>query len=450
MRRIRSLAVAAAAAVSISAVGTVIAPPPALAIPVPSCDDHAIYWNQVLLTAYASATGGNASPTRLSRAGAMMHLAMYDTAVSLGMAGTPYLTKVAPAAGYSYDPIMNYDTAASTMLKNLFPSLDTASYYTTARKNCVPLEPGPNGLSTDVATRVVQNIMSARANDHSTDTTAYAPSLTAGQWRPTESGKSAVDPNWGKVTPFGLASPSQFRPSLPGGFTDVTTMLHSTQYAQQVNEVRAAGSASAPVSARTADQTVAAHFWANDLDGTYKPPGQLFKITQDVAAARSGTNRIKLFALVSMAMADAGITAWDAKFDTSIDLWRPDTAIAEPQGDGNAATTPDAAWQPLSADRSGNHFSPPFPAYISGHATFAGAWAGIMKRYYGTDAVTFTAGTQDPYATGVTRTFTSFSAAATEDAMSRLWLGVHFRWDADSGLSSGDQVAAYIVGNKLL
>jgi hypothetical protein len=450
VRKIRSIAAAAAAAISISAAGVAIAPTPALAIPVPNCDDHAIYWNQVLLTAYASATGDAASPTRLSRAGAMVHLAMYDTAVSLGMAGTPYLTKVAKLSGYEYDPIMNYDTAASTMLKNLFPSLDTASYYATARQKCVPIEPGPNGLSVSVATTVVQNLMNARAGDHSTDAMSYTPSLTAGQWRPTESGKSAVTPNWGNVTPFGLTSGSQFRPSLPGGFSTISAMLQSTQYAQQVNEVKAAGSASAPLSARTADQTVAAHFWANDLDGTYKPPGQLYKITQDVAAARSGTNRIKLFALVSMAMADAAITAWDAKYDTSIDLWRPDTAIAEPQDDGNSATIKDESWQPLSADRSGAHFSPSFPAYVSGHATFAAAWAGIMKRYYGTDSVTFTATTQDPYATGVTRTFSTFSAAANEDALSRLWLGVHFRWDATSGLTAGDQVAGYIFANKLV
>ena len=112
-------------------------------------------------------------------------------------------------------------------------------------------------------------------------------------------------------------------------------------------------------------------------------------------------------------------------------------------------TTPDGSWQPLCVDRNGVHFSPAFPAYISGHATFGAAWAGIMKRYYGTDAVTFTATTEDPQASGVTRTFTSFSAAATEDALSRLWLGVHYRWDAEYGLSSGDNVANYVFANYL-
>jgi membrane-associated phospholipid phosphatase len=94
--------------------------------------------------------------------------------------------------------------------------------------------------------------------------------------------------------------------------------------------------------------------------------------------------------------------------------------------------------------------SPPFPAYISGHATFAGAWAGVMKSFFGTDNVTFTANTEDPFiANGVTRTFTSFSAAAAENARSRIYLGVHYQWDADAGISSGTAIGTWIVANRL-
>ena len=444
-RKFRSLLAGLAAAVSISGAAVAFTPSPALAIAVPPCDDHAVYWNDVLLAAYRSVGG---APTVLSRAGAMMHLAMYDTAVSLGMTGTPYIAKVPKSSEFDYDTIANYDTAAFRMLQNVFPSFDFSQYFTVARQGCPKVEPGPKGFSTDVATTVVQNIMNARANDGSATTTGYTPQIVAGQWRPTD-GNSAVTPNWGLVKPFALTSGSQFRPPLPGGFSTISAMLTSSAYATQVNEIKRIGSATASTADRTADQTTAAFFWANDLNGTYKPPGQLYKITQIVANARTGTNKIKLFALVSLAMADAAITAWDAKYDTSIDLWRPETAIHEPQSDNNSATTPDGSWQPLSVDRNGVHFSPAFPAYISGHATFGAAWAGIMKRYYGTDAVTFTATTEDPQASGVTRTFTSFSAAATEDALSRLWLGVHYRWDAEYGLSSGDNVANYVFANYL-
>ena len=448
MRKIGIRSLIAAVVMSGAAVG--LSATPAFAVATPPCDDHAVYWTDVMLTAFRAQTGTDGAPTRLSRAAAMMYLSMYDTAISLGQTGTPYIAKVAKQANFTYDPTQNYDTAASTVLRSVFPSFDFSSYVTAAGKSCVLGEPGPEGFSVSVAQTAAQNIISARANDGSANNTAYTPaSTTAGQWRPTESGKNAVTPNWGLVTPFGLSSSAQFRPSLPGGFSTIDQMLRSSAYATQVNEVKQVGSATATTADRTADQTTAAYFWANDVDGTSKPPGQLYKITADVVTARPVTFRIKLFALVAMSMADAAVAAWDAKYDTAIDLWRPDTAIEEPQTDNNTATTPLASWQPLSNDRNGVHFSPAFPAYVSGHATFAGAWAGIMKRFYGTDAVTFTAKTEDPHAVGVTRTFTTFSAAANEDALSRLWLGVHYRWDADAGLSTGVNVAGYVYGNRL-
>ena len=446
---VRAVAAAAVAAVAMSGVAVVVSPAPAFAIAVPPCDDHTFYWNDVLLAAFKQQTGANATPTALARAGAMMHLAMYDTAVSLGMTGAPYIAKVPKTPNFNYSPTMNYDAAAATVLRHLFPSFDVAQYQTVAGRSCVLGEPGPEGFTTDVAQTAARNIINARTGDGSGVTTAYpVQATTAGQWRPTEPNTAAVSPNWGRVKPFALASGSQFRPPLPGGFSSLPAMLASPAYAQQVNEVRRVGSATASTADRTADQTVAAHFWANDLDGTYKPPGHLYRITQEIVKVRP-TNRIKLFALLSLAMADTAVAVWDSKYETSVDLWRPDSAIAEPQTDGNAATTPDAAWQPLSKNRSGASFSPPFPAYTSGHAGFGGAWAGILKRHYGTDAVTYTAPTDDPFAPNVTRTFTSFSAAATENALSRIWLGVHFRWDADNGLAVGDQVAGYVFANRL-
>jgi hypothetical protein len=98
-------------------------------------------------------------------------------------------------------------------------------------------------------------------------------------------------------------------------------------------------------------------------------------------------------------------------------------------------------WRPLSKDTNGVTFSPPFPAYTSGHATLGGAWAGAMKSFFGTDDISYTATTEDPHAVGVTRTFPSFSAAARENALSRVYLGVHFRFDGEFGVASGTAVA---------
>jgi len=65
-----------------------------------------------------------------------------------------------------------------------------------------------------------------------------------------------------------------------------------------------------------------------------------------------------------------------------------------------------------------------------------------MKRFFGSDNIAFTAHTQDTRSPVASRSFTSFSQAAQEDALSRLWLGVHYRWDATDGLTLGDTIAA--------
>lgn len=229
-------------------------------------------------------------------------------------------------------------------------------------------------------------------------------------------------------------------------------MLRSPEYAAQVADVQTLGRYDS--TARTEEQSRIAFFWANDVDGTYKPPGQLFEITKIVSAQKGldVLENARLFALVALAMADAALVAWDAKYSTDLDLWRPESAIKLAGTDGNPATTVDATWQPLSQhDQTGDRFSPPFPAYISGHATFAAAHAAIMRRFFGTDNVTFTATTEDPheFARGVSRTFHSFTQAALENARSRIYLGVHFQWDGDHGFLSGSAVGDHIFDSRL-
>ncbi|WP_243146593.1 vanadium-dependent haloperoxidase [Scytonema sp. UIC 10036] len=236
-------------------------------------------------------------------------------------------------------------------------------------------------------------------------------------------------------------------------------MLPSRDYAGQVREVQQLGEAHS--SQRTREQTEIAFFWANDLNGTSKPPGQLYTITQIVAkqeeTVQSLLETARLFALVSIAMADAAIVAWYVKFlfpqendkNNLIRLWRPETAIREADTDKNPDTTPDRHWQPLSAMTDGTRFSPAFPAYISGHATFGAAHAAMMRLFFGRDSISFTATTEDPNAlrdeNGVklTRTFTSFTEAARENGRSRIYLGVHYQWDAEGGFESGTKVGEF-------
>lgn len=230
----------------------------------------------------------------------------------------------------------------------------------------------------------------------------------------------------------------------------MSAMLASHEYAAQLNEVKRLGSHDS--TERTTEETEIGFFWANDLDGTSKPPGQLYVMTSIVAEQRhlSLEENARLFALVAIAMGDAAVVAWDAKYDTGIDLWRPDSAIREANSDGNPNTSANPAWQPLSRRAptdGGVPFTPPFPAYISGHATFGAAHAAAMRVFFGTDNITFTLTTEDPNAVGITRTFNSFTAAALENARSRIYLGVHFQWDGDNGFLSGTKLGEY-VANK--
>jgi membrane-associated phospholipid phosphatase len=430
--------------VAATAAGVGVRPAAAL----PRDFDHVQYWNDVLLRAFRKTTTGGGAPTVLSRAAAMLNLALHDTCVSFGSARAPYIGKVARIPNFNYDLDMNLDAAAYKVLRSVLPDVDFAPDFTTARSYPPLGEPGPEGYSVNIGEGAAQQILQARTGDGSAAPVSYPGSTVPGQWRPTGSG-AAVTAHWGSVRPFAVSSATQFRPPLPGGFATAAAMLASPEYAAQVNEVKDLGGLSG--SRRSTEQTRIAFFWANDLAGTYKPPGQLLQHTKIIAqgAGITGSALARLYALVSMAMADAGITAWSAKYDTAIGLWRPETAIQLAGQDDNPATETAAGWQPLSQDRGGNPFTPPFPSYISGHATFAGAWAGVLRAHFGTDDVAFTATTEDPHAVGATRTFSSLLAAAKENARSRVYLGVHYQWDADAGLSAGTGLGAWIVANTL-
>ncbi|MFF9061066.1 DNRLRE domain-containing protein [Streptomyces sp. NPDC101213] len=414
--------------------------------------DHVVYWNDVLQATFRQVGG---APGPLARAGAMMHGAIYDAANSARCAegatrclGDAYLVRATASNGALPDVNSAIDHAAFDVLRSVYPGYDFDDEIAAARSTIpAAVTAEQRAAGTEVGQKAAAAMLSARQNDGSAPAAPYTGSTQPGYWRPTGTGDGAT-PEWGGVKPFGMASGTQFRPAGPGGHTLMSTLLPSQAYADQVDDVKSLGGAESGT--RTADQTQAALFWANDLDGTYKPPGQLFEQTQ-ILSRQQGTTvsgNAKLFALTAFAMADAAVVAWDTKYRTDIDLWRPESAIRL-DGDGNAGTTADANWQPLSQDRNGNHFSPAFPAYISGHATFAGAWARATRDWFGTDQLSWTATTEDPNAVGVTRTFSSVSAAAAENAVGRVWLGVHYRWDGTDGVTAGGAAAAYTTANRL-
>ncbi len=164
----------------------------------------------------------------------------------------------------------------------------------------------------------------------------------------------------------------------------------------------------------------------------------------------------RLLALTNVAMADAGIAIWESKYH--YEFWRPVTGIREP--DGNRSTPEDPTYSPLGAPASnlnGPNFTPPFPAYPSGHAGFGGALFQILRHFYGTDRIPFTFvsdefngetrdndGNVRPL---ISKSFSTLSEAEEENGQSRIYLGIHWAFDKTKGIAQGRRVADYVFGN---
>jgi len=259
----------------------------------------------------------------------------------------------------------------------------------------------------------------------------YLGGTEPGEWRPTPPASApGLHPHWPDVTPFAMTSGDQFRPAAPPA-------LDSAAYTAAFNEVKELGSATSAT--RSVEQTAIALYWANGA-GTASPPGHLNLLAQIVAQQRGNTleENARLFAAINIAMADAAISCWDAKYEFS--FWRPVTGIREAAADGNPDTAADATWTPLIA-------TPPFPSYTSGHSTFSGAAAAVLADFFGTDGIAFTLPSQN---LGLpARSFTSFSDAAEESAESRLYGGIHWSFDNNVGLTAGTALGQYVAANFL-
>jgi len=405
--------------------------------------DVVVDWNNVLLDTIR-ATGG--PPCPISRTQALVHAAIYDAVNSIDRKHEPYLGFIPAPVGASANAAAA--AAAHRVLTTLFPAR-AAIYDAALAASLADVPDGANETAGVTLGRAAADaLLDERADDGTQENPTYVSGNNPGDWRPTfpDFTSQPFSPFWGYTTPWTLFEGDQFRPVGPLGIRKMSTLLQSRGYADQVNEVKAIGSRNSTV--RTAEQTRIAFFWANDVNGTYKPPGHLNVITQVVSHDRglSMIENARLFALINLAMGDAAVVAWDAKYDTNIDLWRPISAIRLADTDGNARTVADPNWEPL------NPFTPPFPAYVSGHATFGAVHAAVMAGYFGTDKMTFTITSEDPFYAGLgggSRTFKKFSDAAWENAISRLYLGVHFRFDATDGNRAGTELGKYVVRNYL-
>lgn len=386
-----------------------------------------------------------------SRNYAMVHAAMYDAVNSVSRTHEAFRYDTVAAPGTSAEAAAVQ--AAYKVLVDLYPTqqtlLDVARATSLA---AIPDSPG-KAAGVTLGDLIGADMSNWRASDHAHDVTPYVPGALPGMWRPDPLSppQQAWGPGWGLVTPFAIESGVQFRGPAPPA-------LNSPEYAAAFEEVKRLGSIDAEtLGDRTADQTEIGVFWGYDRGGLGPPPILYNQITQTVASTMAqqlyGSSDLslqesaRLFALVNLAQADAGVACWDTKF--LYNFWRPVTAIREAGTDGNAATIADPGWIPLGApDIVGPPgFTPPFPAYGSGHATFGAATFKTLENFFGTDSVTFTIGSDE--LPGVFRTFNSFSEAAEENGQSRIYLGIHWSFDKEAGIVMGNQVGDYVFDNYL-
>ena len=386
--------------------------------------DMVLQWNDITRDAIRTA---NTAANMGSRILAITQAAVYDSVNALDRTHEVYLVDALAHPNASREAAVA--AAAHRALVAFYPTQQAAL----DAKLTASLATIPDGKAEDdgvaLGKFVADQILALRQNDGSEVVPPpYLGSTDVGKWRPTPTANApGRDPQWPGVMPFAMTSADQFRPAAPPA-------LDSAEYLAAFNEVKELGSATSTT--RTADQTAMAHFWNNSA--APGSPGHLNLMAQIAAEQQANTleENARLFASLNIAIADAVIACWDAKYEYS--FWRPVTGIRLAADDSNPDTAADAAWAPLIS-------TPAHPSYISGHSSVSGAAAAVLANFFGTDNISFTLPSQDPLRPA--RSYTSFSQAAKESADSRLYGGIHWSFDNNVGLDVGNSVGQYVMAN---
>ncbi len=396
-------------------------------------EDVILQWNRVLGQTLES--GAHPDTILPARSFAIVNLAMFDAVNSIEGSHEPYLTDVPGSKNASIKA--SAAQAAHDVLVGLYPT--RSDIY--AAEFVISIE-GEKFNRVQQGQRVgrivAANMLKNRLHDGwSAPWTPFLLPPTPGNWQELFPGPYpgfSVFTNISGVTPFGLASGTQFLPPPPPS-------LDSAQYAADLNEIKLIGSvAGGP---RTPDQTLTARLWAF-------PPisdGALFGVifSTSVEQDLSTTERARLCALAFTSIHDALQTSFTSQYVYG--RWRPITAIRRADEDNNPGTEADPAWMSLLSPfpPSPGDGTPPHPSYASNASSVSSSVAKILELFYQTDEVAF----QIDFGPNGTRNYASFSELTNEIAASRRYGGVHFRYETDAGQQAGRNVASYIFANLM-
>jgi membrane-associated phospholipid phosphatase len=424
-------------------------------------DDPAVVreWN-LLAEGVIPASAGPTQP----RTYAMMHIAMFDAVNSIAHRYTSF-TGIRDVSETASMPAALAQAAHDTLVE-LYPS--QTHHCDQLLADALAAIPDGEAEAQGIATgrRAARAILRVTANDGSQQTDPvvgvdYIPGNQPGEWQPDPiSGiRVALGAHWGSVRPLVMESAVAHRVPAPPA-------LSSGEYTLAFKEARwFGGDVTTTATLRTYDQTMMGLYWAYDGTPSLCAPPRLYnQMVMHLADKMGVTDTVemaRLLALVNVTMADAGIAAWESKYYWK--FWRPITAIRQGDADGNPQTEGDESFAPLGAPATnlqGPNFTPPFPAYPSGHATFGGAVFQVLRYVFQTDNLAFTFTSDELNGStldnrGVPRplfprTFATLSQAEEENAQSRIYLGIHWSFDKTAGIAQGRSIADEIVSKVAL
>ncbi len=384
-------------------------------------------WNRNLL-AIVRTQGAQPVTIHPTRSFAIMHAAIYDAVNAIDRTHTPYLVRL---SGVRRDASQEAAAAAAAhgVLVALYPTLqstlDAALQQSLARI--------PDGQDKAEGIRVGQTvadrILALRSDDGSSaQPVPYLFGAAPGDYQstPPNSPPQPQFTQWALVTPFALESADQFRPGPPPALT-------SNKYGDAFNQVKSLGIAHSTTA--TPDGALTGRFWNGAIQNYWNEISQTASVMRHLTTAQDA----RLFALLNLSLADSVIAFYDAKY--TYNFWRPVTAIRAADTNGNPDTVADPTWLPEAGKTA------PDPSYPGAHAVISAAAAGVLISFFERDHFEFNVTSE--VLRDVERSFTSFSAAAEEAALSRIFAGQHFRFDLTSGHRLGREVADFVVANFL-
>jgi hypothetical protein len=389
-------------------------------------------WNQ-LLHDTLPAPGGVGTP----RFYAMTHIAMFDAINAIEREYEPYRVRLRGGGG---SPDAAAAQAAHDVLVAINPNAAAVAAYDAALARQIGSRPsGFVRRGAELGARVAEEILAWRQNDGWVVPAfpPYAEPLLPGRWQPTPPANApAAFTHLQNAAPMALLSATQYLPPPPPSLT-------SERYATDFNEIKALGKSDSAT--RTGEQTTIARLWAGLTTTGVAGSTGFFAVWNNVARDLVSDRNLslveaaRLFALLNVSIHDALQTTQTSKFVYG--LWRPVTAIQGAAADLNPATETELGWLPLIT-------TPPYPSYAGNLATIGASAARTLQLAFDTNdipiAITWR---QSGGLPDVTHHFDGFWQAAEEEALSRIYGGIHYRFDQEAGQQVGRSVAEFVFAN---